>query len=90
MSTPNEYAEHLLTTYLLIRAGGAEDATEGRNDLGPVEMTPEGVTQRMTDLYAGGIRALSAFAQVARLRGVDIDEALREAMSVLAEEDERG
>ena len=56
-------------------------------DLGPVEMTPEGVQQRMETLVAGASRALLTVLDLVAERGLEHRDALRQAALRLAADD---
>jgi hypothetical protein len=90
MTTIQEYAEHLVTTYVLQRAG--EDLT-GRELGDPFELSGDTerdaviVLDQLQMTYMGGVRALSAVVMAAGRHGLDRDELLREALTLLAERD---
>lgn len=75
--------------YLLERVdpeGGEVDVPLELRDLGPVELSPEGVAQRLETLVAGACRALLALTEVASSHGLSQVEALQQAALLLAQE----
>jgi len=56
-------------------------------DLGPVELSPEGVQERLETLIAGACRALLAVLDVASTHGLSQVDALQQAALGLAAED---
>ena len=56
-------------------------------DLGPVQLSPSGVQERMETLVAGSCRALLAVLDVASGHGLGQVDALRQAALLLARDD---
>ena len=57
-------------------------------DLGPVELSPEGVQARLETMVAGACRALLTVCDVASAHGLSQQDALRQTALALAGDDE--
>lgn len=76
--------------YLLERVAPDQPEVEvplALRDLGPVELSPEGVQERLETLVAGACRALLAVLDVASTHGLGQLDGLREAALRLAVDD---
>jgi hypothetical protein len=88
VTTSHEFAEHLLTTYLLERSGGCDSRTFEVDLPGEVpELLTEAIREHLAAIYDGGRQALAAVVVQASRHGLDRDDLLREALNLLAERD---